>query len=634
MVNRMRDQGGRLVRSLALALGLASAATVLHAEPSPLPTQTATVTATSIETTRIHWRGRGRSITTQIPGNAAAPSQGRIDRGTCPPVVQSVAANFNAVDLNSEITLQLGIREEEGFGSTYTVPAADFPIEINLIECFFATIAAGGGQITCGYTIEVFDGTPANGLLVYSVTSDPDPNGTGLPGDVLLQRLAGTCNPSGSSGTATPASAGKLQFSVDQTSDPVDRMILNNTSGTGQFTVLVRITRMNQANPNPCAIIGGEEPRCQNIFLCTEANTSGALNFPTRNWLYAISCPSNPFAAPGGHYTFQQLQALGVSPSRDVLQQVTYTPTFCTIINGACCNASLGTCSLQTSAGCGGSYQGDNTACTPNPCPQPTGACCLPLGTCEIRAANNCSGSGFTFRGASTVCANANCPQPTGACCNGTSCAANVAINTCATLGGQFMGPGSTCAAGNTCPLGACCLASGACVANSNAFACTSQSGTFQGVGTTCGTVNCPQPNGACCTTSGACVEIDQATCGIFGGAWQGGLTTCAATNCSPATGICCRGSTCASGVEQSACQGTNTLYVSGATTSCGLSTTTPCCKADFNKVSGISVQDVFDFLAAWFAASPTADFSGNGAGAPGVQSIFDFLAAWFAAGC
>ena len=54
-------------------------------------------------------------------------------------------------------------------------------------------------------------------------------------------------------------------------------------------------------------------------------------------------------------------------------------------------------------------------------------------------------------------------------------------------------------------------------------------------------------------------------------------------------------------------------------------------CPADFNGVGGVSVQDIFDFLAAWFAGNSAADF--NSSGAVTVQDIFDFLAAWFA-GC
>ncbi len=56
-----------------------------------------------------------------------------------------------------------------------------------------------------------------------------------------------------------------------------------------------------------------------------------------------------------------------------------------------------------------------------------------------------------------------------------------------------------------------------------------------------------------------------------------------------------------------------------------------PPCPADFNGANGLTVQDIFDFLAAWFAGTPTADF--NGVNGITVQDIFDFLSAWFA-GC
>jgi hypothetical protein len=54
-------------------------------------------------------------------------------------------------------------------------------------------------------------------------------------------------------------------------------------------------------------------------------------------------------------------------------------------------------------------------------------------------------------------------------------------------------------------------------------------------------------------------------------------------------------------------------------------------CRADFNCSGAATIQDIFDFLAAWFAGDPRADF--NGVNGIGIQDIFDFLAAWFA-GC
>ena len=56
-----------------------------------------------------------------------------------------------------------------------------------------------------------------------------------------------------------------------------------------------------------------------------------------------------------------------------------------------------------------------------------------------------------------------------------------------------------------------------------------------------------------------------------------------------------------------------------------------PPCAADFNGSGTATVQDIFDFLGAWFSGDTGADV--NGSGSVTVQDIFDFLAAWFA-GC
>lgn len=57
----------------------------------------------------------------------------------------------------------------------------------------------------------------------------------------------------------------------------------------------------------------------------------------------------------------------------------------------------------------------------------------------------------------------------------------------------------------------------------------------------------------------------------------------------------------------------------------------TPVCPADFNHSGAVSVQDIFDFLVAYFAGDPAADF--NASGVVSVQDVFDFLAAYFV-GC
>jgi hypothetical protein len=56
-----------------------------------------------------------------------------------------------------------------------------------------------------------------------------------------------------------------------------------------------------------------------------------------------------------------------------------------------------------------------------------------------------------------------------------------------------------------------------------------------------------------------------------------------------------------------------------------------PTCPADFNCSGGLDVQDVVDYINAWFANDPAADF--DRAGGPQISDIFSFLSAWFA-GC
>lgn len=53
-------------------------------------------------------------------------------------------------------------------------------------------------------------------------------------------------------------------------------------------------------------------------------------------------------------------------------------------------------------------------------------------------------------------------------------------------------------------------------------------------------------------------------------------------------------------------------------------------CPGDFNASGAVSVQDIFDFLMAYFASDLDADV--NGSGTVTVQDIFDFLSGYFAA--
>ncbi|UCE87149.1 MAG: multicopper oxidase domain-containing protein, partial [Deltaproteobacteria bacterium] len=84
-----------------------------------------------------------------------------------------------------------------------------------------------------------------------------------------------------------------------------------------------------------------------------------------------------------------------------------------TVATGACCSEA-GTCSVVPDPGtsCDGTYQGEGSACTPNPCPPPIGACCLPTADAqciEVEQAS-CTASGGTYQGALTECVDIQCP--------------------------------------------------------------------------------------------------------------------------------------------------------------------------------------------------------------------------------
>jgi hypothetical protein len=160
-------------------------------------------------------------------------------------------------------------------------------------------------------------------------------------------------------------------------------------------------------------------------------------------------------------------------------------------------------------------------------------------------------------------------------------------------------------------------------------------SGTFAGLGTTCSPLPCDLHVGACCLFASSCVLTCAIDCAANAGTYRGDATTCTPDPCVP-SGVCCRGATCSTTTSAgcTVASGLAGAHFVGAG-SCGPSPTSPCCHADYNKINGISVQDIFDFLSDWFASNPYANVGGTGAPGPlSVQNIFDFLGDWFAGGC
>ncbi|MCC6322601.1 MAG: immunoglobulin domain-containing protein [Phycisphaerales bacterium] len=144
-------------------------------------------------------------------------------------------------------------------------------------------------------------------------------------------------------------------------------------------------------------------------------------------------------------------------------------------------------------------------------------------------------------------------------------------------------------------------------------------------------------PCTACCAADGSCTVTTPGSCI---GTELGAGTTCSPNMC---PGACCCGSSC-SITASSACAGLNQAFVPGGVCT-PYSTTVPCCRGNYNKSpdgpgapGGVSVQDIFDFLAGYFANDPCANANDSAPGpmAPNgisVQDIFDFLAAYFG-GC
>lgn len=165
---------------------------------------------------------------------------------------------------------------------------------------------------------------------------------------------------------------------------------------------------------------------------------------------------------------------------------------------GACCNPITGGCVQSSPEGCVAPrvFKGIGTSCSPNPCPQPTGACCTGIGgiPCIETTEANCQGPNQTWL-SGVSCS----PDPCsfggpGACCLGASqsCVSAPDGNACVSLGGTFMGAGTSCA--STQCFGACCTPTshGFDCNLTTAAGCTA--GTFYGLGSTCTPFPCGAP--------------------------------------------------------------------------------------------------------------------------------------------
>lgn len=203
----------------------------------------------------------------------------------------------------------------------------------------------------------------------------------------------------------------------------------------------------------------------------------------------------------------------------------------CPAALGACCFPD-GQCDELTNEECDqqlGLYEGDGTACDPNPCPPPppdTGACCFDDGHCEVLPRHDCPDF---YQGDDTTCDPHPC-DPAGACCDLWGDCHFVIARACDE--GQWLGKDVPCEPNPCEPLGygACCGSDGKCYYVSN-IVCHTLSGTIFHRDVPCDPDPC---RGACCFGDECISEMVEQRCSSEGGQYQGSRTTCIPDPCDP----------------------------------------------------------------------------------------------------
>ena len=347
-----------------------------------------------------------------------------------------------------------------------------------------------------------------------------------------------------------------------------------------------------------------------------------------------------------------------------------------TILFGSCCIA--GNCTRTIQSQCTGTWANAGV-CTPNPCVVVNGACCT-AGACSVTTQGACAGL-WTSGGncspslcapANDLCGSSNPALSVGVTLTGsnvnsttnttivdtTICGQTTAANSSLDVFWQFTAPATAVYTVDTCgsSFDTVLTVHTACPAtDSNKIACNDDSnintacasGGFQsriptvtlsagstytmrvagfagGTGAISITVNFVNAIGACCAL-GVCSLTDAANCTTTSLFSAGSV--CSPNVCLTFTGACCTGSHCAT-TTIPGCAGT----FQGFTVACGPpANPTTCCPANFNGINGVDLQDIFDFLTAWFISGPGSDF--NHDMLVNITDIFNFLSSWFA-GC
>ncbi|MBY0310643.1 MAG: lamin tail domain-containing protein [Phycisphaerales bacterium] len=239
----------------------------------------------------------------------------------------------------------------------------------------------------------------------------------------------------------TPGATGTALPTPDASFSPQSTVLTSTTGKVALRSVTTAIGAVN-CPPNDATLIDlvtyGASGTCfEGAGRAPAGSTTGAGLTPTRSASGCVDTDNNN----------TDFSALAPAPRNSASPLAN-----CGSI-GACCNDSTGVCTIVAGVGvCTGTYQGDGTLCSPNPC-APTGACCSGTTgtTCTILTASGCAGLSGFYQGNGSVCSptpcvTASCCLPNGTCCNllaalCTSQGGTVGVGSCTTAGNCIAAP-------------------------------------------------------------------------------------------------------------------------------------------------------------------------------------------------
>ena len=244
--------------------------------------------------------------------------------------------------------------------------------------------------------------TVNSATLRMNLNRAPDGAGTN---DVTLHRLLadwgeGTSNANGQEGEGRAATDGDAtwMYTFYNTGNPSGSPAWSAQGGEGDYVVSASATTP----------VGGREAYGIHSWSSTGmvSDVQAWVDTPHGNYGWMIK------GEESGAKTAKRFDSReGTDPPELPELEIDFTPPAST---GACC-FNDGSCVVMSSGDCatgGGTYQGNGTECTPNPCPQPPafGACCFEDGTCIETNETDCGLLSGIFEGDGTSCASVECP--------------------------------------------------------------------------------------------------------------------------------------------------------------------------------------------------------------------------------